>query len=197
MNQSERNLTEPMYFVTAAVGGWKHLFANEACARILFDSLAHLGRTRKLALYAFALLPSHLHLICRPVFGDMQRLIEGFADFTAARMISVLRRRGRGPLMHYLHAKSGGGPGAPVWGDLRIEEVLGRGKLRSLLEYVHNKPVSAEWRLAATRSDYLYSSACFYDLGREPIIPVADARREINLGGGVGDSSSTLRVSSE
>jgi putative transposase len=179
MSQSEHSFSEPMYFVTAAVGGWKHLFANEACARILFDSLAHLDRTRKLALYAFALLPSHLHLICRPPGGDIQRLIEGFADFTAARMSSVLRRRGRGPLMHYLHAKTDGGPGAPIWGDLRIQEIRGRGKLDALLEYMHNKPVSAEWRLAAKRSDYLYSSACFYDLGRQPVIPVMDARKEM------------------
>jgi hypothetical protein len=176
MDRSDDTPFEPLYFVTAIVGGWKHLFANEACARILFDSLAHLGRTRKLAVYAFALLPSHLHLICRPLAGGMRRQLEGFAEFTAARMISVLRRRGRGPLMHYLHAKSPDGPGSPVWGELRIQEIAGRGKLHALLEYMHNKPVSAEWRLAARRDEYLYSSACFYDFGREPVIPVMDVR---------------------
>jgi len=179
MNQSERNLSEPIFFVTAAVGGWKHLFANEACARTVFDSLDYLGRTRRMALFAFALLPSHLNLLCRPLAGDIRRLIEGFADFTASRMTSVLRRRGRGPLMHYLHARVGeGAPGAPIWGDLRIQEVLSREKLNSLLNFMHNKPVSAEWRLAGARDEYLYSSACFYDQGREPIIPVVDARKE-------------------
>jgi hypothetical protein len=82
--------------------------------------------------------------------------------------------------MHYLHTKSGEGkPGSPVWGDLRIQEVRDRAKLRSLLEYIHQKPVSAEWKLADPRSEYLYSSACFYDLGREPIIPVVDIRGEL------------------
>ena len=180
MDPCGRNLPEPMYFVTAAVGGWKHLFANEACARIVFDSLDYLGRTRKLALYAFALLPSHLILLCRPLAGDIRRVIEGFAGFTASRITSVLRRRGRGPLMHYLHARSGGeGPGAPIWGELRIQEVRTCAKLKSLLDYLHNKPVSAEWRLAGERSEYLYSSACFYDLGREPVITVMDARKEL------------------
>jgi putative transposase len=180
MDPYGRNLTEPIFFVTAAVGGWKHLFANEACSRIVFDSLDHLGRTRKLALYAFVLLPSHLNLLCRPLSGEIRRTIEGFADFTASRITSVLRRRGRGPLMHYLHARSdGAGAGAPIWGDLRIQEVPGREKLKSLLEYMHNKPLRSEWRLAGTRSEYLYSSACFYDLGREPVIPVMDARREL------------------
>jgi hypothetical protein len=43
---------------------------------------------------------------------------------------------------------------------------------------MHNKPVAAQWRLAAVRSEYLYSSACFYDLGRAPVIAVMDVRRE-------------------
>ncbi len=179
MDSHELNLSEPVYFVTAAVGGWKHLFANEACARIVFDSLDYLGRTRKLALFAFVLLPSHLNLLCRPRAASIRTVVDGFTDFTASRMASVLRRRGRGPLMHYLHARSGGeGHGAPIWGDVRIEEVKTRGKCNALLDLIHNKPVSAQWRLAAIRSEYLWSSACFYDLGREPVIPVMDVRRE-------------------
>jgi len=179
MDSQEKKFSEPIYFITAAVGGWKHLFANEACARIVFESLEHLGRTRKLALFAFALLPSHLNLLCRPLGGSIRMAVDRFTDFTAARMISVLKRRGRGPLMHYLHAKSGGeGHGTPIWGDVRIEEVWTRGKCASLLDLMHNKPVTAQWRLAAVRSEYLYSSACFYDLGRAPVIAVMDVRRE-------------------
>ncbi|MBN2084088.1 MAG: hypothetical protein JW748_02605 [Anaerolineales bacterium] len=179
MDTQEKNLSEPVYFITAAVGGWKHLFANEACARIVFDSLDCLGRTRKLALFAFVLLPSHLNLLCRPLGGSIRKVVDGFTDFTAARMTSVLRRRGRGPLMHYLHARSGGeGHGSPVWGDVRIEEILTRGKCASLLNLIHNKPLAPQWRLAAIRGDYIYSSACFYDLGREPVIPILDVRRE-------------------
>ncbi|MGB7540143.1 MAG: hypothetical protein WBM17_16500 [Anaerolineales bacterium] len=179
MDSHEKNFSEPVYFVTAAVGGWKHLFANEACARIVFESLDYLGRSRKLVVYAFALLPSHLNLLCRPRGGSIRTVVDRFTDFTASRMASVLRRRGRGPLMHYLHARSDGeGHGAPIWGDVRIEEVWTRGKCLSLLDLMHNKPVSPQWRLAAARSEYLYSSACFYDLGREPVIPVMDVRRE-------------------
>ena len=180
MEPSENNLSGPVFFVTAAVGGWKHLFANEACARIVLDSLNHLSRTRKLVLYGFALLPSHLNLLCRPVNGGIRKVVGGFAEFTASRMISVLRRRGRGPLIHYLHARSeGGAQGAPVWGDLRIEEVRTRKKCFALLDLIHNKPLAPQWRLAAIRGEYPYSSACFYDQGREPVIGIRDIRREL------------------
>jgi hypothetical protein len=180
METHGREFSQPFYFVTAAVGGWKHLFANEACARIVFDSLDHLGRTRKLGLYAFALLPSHLLILCRPLQGQIRRVIDGYADFTAARIVSILRRRGRGPLMHYLHARTdGSGPGAPIWGELRLREIRSGGELVSALDTIHDKPTAAEWRLAGTRGEYVYSSACFYDLGRQPIIPVLDARLEL------------------
>jgi putative transposase len=183
MDTTEDPIRRPMYFVTAAVAGWKQLFANPACARVVCDSLAHLSRNRRLALYAFVLLPSHLHMIGRPLGGGMRRRMEDFTDFTAARITSVLRRHRRGPLMHYLHGRSKGGSGAPIWGELRLQEIHSREKLAALLEYMHNKPLSNRWRLAARRGDYQYSSACFYDEGREPIIPVADARKEWGNGG--------------
>jgi putative transposase len=183
MNRIERNLSEPIFLATAAVSGWKHLFANEACVRIVFDSLDFLCRTRRMALYAFTLLPSHLYLLCRPLRGSVQTLLTGFADYTGSRMAASLQRRGRGVLMHYMHSRSGAeGPGAPTWGSLRIEEVRTPARLLQLLAYIHDKPVSSEWQLASERSEYLYSSACFYDLGRIPIIEVSDARREISDG---------------
>ena len=179
MDPNKSNLSAPMFFVTAAVVGWKHLFANEACTRIVLDSLEYLTRRRQLDLYVFALLPSHLNLLCRPRGGDIRKVIEGFADFTASRMAAVLRRRRRGPLMQYLHVRSGGeGGSAPIWGELRIEEVRMQEKCRSLMNRIHNKPLLPQWRLAAVRSKYPYSSACFYDEGRTPVIPVQDARRE-------------------
>jgi hypothetical protein len=44
------------------------------------------------------------------------------------------------------------------------------------VEYTHNNPIHRSWNLVADRADYRYSSACFYDRGQEPIIPVDDVR---------------------
>ena len=42
------------------------------------------------------------------------------------------------------------------------------------MEYIHNNPVSKDWKLVADRAEYKYSSACFYDKGVMPITPIAD-----------------------
>jgi hypothetical protein len=48
--------------------------------------------------------------------------------------------------------------------------------LREKLEYVHNNPLAKHWCLVDARSDYAYSSACFYDEGLEPVAKVDDVR---------------------
>lgn len=48
--------------------------------------------------------------------------------------------------------------------------------LREKLDHIHNNPIAKQWQLASSRADYQYSSACFYDRGEMPIIPVDDIR---------------------
>lgn len=167
----------PVQFVTLTVCGWKHLFVNEACARVVLDSLAWMSRTGQWILLGFVLLPSHLHLLIRPIRKSARAGAESFADFTAGRMVSILRKCGRHPLLHYLHSKGDAGkPGAPIWAEIRLREVKDPREALRLLDYMHNKPASGEWKLVSDRSGYLYSSACFYDRGEIPIIPVEDLR---------------------
>jgi len=42
------------------------------------------------------------------------------------------------------------------------------------MEYLHSNPVSKDWKLAVDKTEYKYSSACFYDKGITPIIPITD-----------------------
>jgi hypothetical protein len=44
-------------------------------------------------------------------------------------------------------------------------------------EYIHSNPASKNWRLVKNRADYKYSSACFYDNGKVPIIPITDVNK--------------------
>jgi len=44
------------------------------------------------------------------------------------------------------------------------------------MEYIHQNPVAKQWQLTAERADYPYSSACFYDRDKTPMIEVDDVR---------------------
>ena len=62
---SRHDLTH-LYFVTATVCGWKHLFADPTYADIVLGSLDWSRREGRMALFAFVLMPSHLHAIVKP-----------------------------------------------------------------------------------------------------------------------------------
>jgi REP element-mobilizing transposase RayT len=55
-----------LYFVTAAICGWKHLLIEQKYAQIIFASLVWLQREKRILLFAFLIMPSHLHLLLKP-----------------------------------------------------------------------------------------------------------------------------------
>jgi len=48
--------------------------------------------------------------------------------------------------------------------------------LAQKMEYIHQNPVAKEWNLVQDRASYIYSSACFYDDDRQPIVEIDDVR---------------------
>ena len=48
------------------------------------------------------------------------------------------------------------------------------------MEYIHQNPVAKEWNLVQERADYKYSSACFYDEDKQPIIEIDDIREYLS-----------------
>jgi len=52
-----------LYFVTASVVGWKQLFIIPTCSKIILDSLAWFRLQGQMKLFAFVLMPTHVHWI--------------------------------------------------------------------------------------------------------------------------------------
>lgn len=44
--------------------------------------------------------------------------------------------------------------------------------LHQELDYMHSNPVSGKWTLVDDPMKYPYSSAAFYELGTEPLVPL-------------------------
>lgn len=57
---------EHLYFVTATILGWKQLFNHPPYAHIVLDSLDWHRRNGRWALFAYVLMPNHLHAILKP-----------------------------------------------------------------------------------------------------------------------------------
>lgn len=166
-----------LYFVTAAICGWKPLFTQPIYADIVLNSLRWLRKEDRMLLFAFVLMPSHLHAIVKPKGRAIGELLQEFGSYTEHTILTQLRQDGNEELLAFFqsqrrdvrHQHS-------IWQDIQAKNIFSRRFLIQKLEYIHNNPTNKEWHLVEDRADYRYSSACFYDRAIIPIIEVDDVR---------------------
>src|SRR6187402_3925322 len=85
------NDQQKLYFLTFAVVRWIDVFTRKEYKDILIESLRYCQKSKGLELYAFCIMPNHVHLIARAAEG--KKLSEIFRDlkkFTANAIIAAI-----------------------------------------------------------------------------------------------------------
>ncbi|MGN7989669.1 hypothetical protein ACTJKC_20150 [Pedobacter sp. 22226] len=54
-----------IYFWTATINKWQKLLEKEVFKKIILSSLEHLSKLKKLDVFAFVIMPNHIHTIWR------------------------------------------------------------------------------------------------------------------------------------
>jgi REP element-mobilizing transposase RayT len=83
---------EHLYFITATILGWKPLFLQQPYAAIVLDSLTwHCTQARWL-LFAYVLMPHHLHALLKPCAPyTISQVLQSFGSFTAHAILQQLQ----------------------------------------------------------------------------------------------------------
>ena len=166
-----------LYFITASLCGWKRLFTNHTYSNIILDSLDWLRRENRMYLFAFVLMPSHLHAVAKPRGRPIGKLLDEFGSFTAHAVLHHLRKDNEKELLNFFAAeRRDKRHNHSIWQDIQAKNIFSIKFLNQKMEYIHNNPVDKDWKLVDDRADYRYSSACFYDRKCKPIIEVDDVR---------------------
>jgi hypothetical protein len=168
-----------LYFVTATVLDWHQLFIEPEYAGIVLDSLDWHRRNGRWSLYAYVLMPHHLHAVVKP--GEARTIsdvLQSFGSFTAHTILARLESEQRHDLLAAIAERQDKDASKQhqVWLPIQAKNVYSVEFLREKVEYTHNHPVAKGWRLVVDRADYVYSSACYYDRGQAPIVEVDDVR---------------------
>ena len=168
-----------LYFITATILGWQQIFIQPEYARIVLDSLAWHRQNGRWSLYAYVLMPDHLHAVVKP--GEawtISDVLQSFGSFTAHAILARLESEQRHDLLADFARRwdEDASKQHQVWLPIQAKNVYSVEFLREKVEYTHNNPVVKRWRLVADRADYAYSSACFYDRGLAPAVEVDDVR---------------------
>jgi len=152
-------------FFTATILEWKNLLKEDEFKDIIIKSLQFLTNEKSIAVYAFVIMPNHIHLIWQIQDGFKRDKIQlRFLRFTAQQMKFKLLQTNKSKLENYrVNAKD---REYQFWErnalsiDLWSESVF-----MQKLEYIHNNPLQEKWQLAEFPEDYRYSSAKFYETG--------------------------------
>lgn len=156
------------YFITITTVNWVDVFTRLKQRYLIVNSLNYCINNKGLEVYAYCLMPSHLHLMCRA--DDETPLcdvIRDFKKFTSKKIIDNImegpesRREWLLEMFSKVCEHLARDQKYKVWQDGYHAEILESSRfLYQKLNYIHNNPVVD--KIVQYPEDYLFSSARNY-----------------------------------
>jgi len=151
------------HFITTTVTVWLKVFEEPTFANTIIQSLQFCQREKGLEIFAYCLMPDHLHMIARA--PDLPAAMRDFKKFTAKLITSKLEETEH--KMKWLHQFEKDGKRLKriekykFWRDGFHPIELGNNDIiKQKMIYIHNNPVKAG--IVKNQEDYWYSSARNY-----------------------------------
>jgi len=154
-------------FFTATILEWKHLLNETKYKDIIVESLRFLVKEKRVIVYSFVIMPSHIHIIWQIQGGHKRENVQrDFLKFTAQKIKYDLKDNDRDLLRQFeVNAKD---RQYQLWerNPLSID-IYSRNVFIEKLNYIHHNPVQGKWNLCRYPEDYKYSTAKFYETGKD------------------------------
>jgi len=159
-----------IYFITTTVVGWIDAFTRKELAHVIIESLQYCQREKGLIIYAWCLMPSHLHMIVSAKEGkNLSDIMRDLKKFTSKRIIKTIKEinesrewlLNRFAFAAKINTKT---EDYKFWQDGFHPIALYSNEFKDQkLDYIHNNPV--ESGIVSEPEHYNYSSAINYSGG--------------------------------
>ena len=152
-----------IYFWTATIHKWLPLMEEDKNKRLVTDYLRELSDKGLITVYAFVIMPNHIHLIWQQNELNGKETPKGsFLKYTSHCFLRQLKEAGKAS-MYVVNAAN---KKHEIWQrDSLGIEIYTRNVAKQKLDYIHFNPVNSKWQLAKDDISYYYSSAGFYETG--------------------------------
>ncbi len=164
VRKSHRDISK-FYFWTATINNWYKLLEEDVLKEIIISSLQYLVHNKKIEVYAFVIMPNHVHFIWQLMqMNGKEKPHTSFLKYTAHKFENYLRLNR--PDLLKLYSADAANKEHEFWQrDSLAFELLKKQTIQQKLDYIHYNPVMKKWELCKEPSDYYYSSAIFYEKG--------------------------------
>jgi REP element-mobilizing transposase RayT len=153
-----------VYFWTATINGWKHLLKKDEYKNVIIDSWQYLSDLGKIDVFAFVIMPNHLHTIWRVNEPNGKESPQGsFLKYTAHTFKKMLQKESKNLLLPF-RVKAANKEHEFWQRDSLAIPIYNRRTALQKLKYMHNNPLAEHWQLVKDPCDYKYSSARYYEL---------------------------------
>jgi len=156
------------YFITITTVGWVDIFTRLKQKFIIINALDYCQRYKGLEIYAYCIMPSHIHLLCKAKESFLlSNIMRDFKKYTSKKIIETIinyPESRREWLLEYFknacsHLKRK--QEYKVWQDGYHAEICSSNKfIKQKLDYIHNNPVID--KIVEHPEDYIFSSARNY-----------------------------------
>lgn len=151
-----------IYFWTATITNWYHLLKEDPFKEIIIESLRTLSERKLIDVFAFVIMPNHLHLIFRcNALNGKETPHASFLKFTAHAFKKKMESNEAQRLKYQVNARN---KQYEFWQrDSLAVHLYTREVMLQKLNYIHLNPLASHWHLVTDPCHYFYSSAAFYE----------------------------------
>ena len=159
--------TKP-YFVSFAVVYWIDLFTRREYCELFLESIQYCQKSKGLIVYAWVIMPSHIHMIIGTRDKPMQDILRDLKSHTSRKLKEEIRAHPSESRKEWLlwmferaGKKNGNNRDWQLWQQHNQPiELWDNYMMVQKLDYLHDNPVEAG--IVAKPQDYLWSSAGDY-----------------------------------
>jgi REP element-mobilizing transposase RayT len=166
MSELRKANTDYPYFITLTVAGWIVIFTRKCYCDVIIDSWKYCMERKGLEIFAYVIMPSHIHMVARSLNGDLNKILRDSKSFTSKKILGMIEQmpgESRGEwLLHmfkYFAKYQKQNETYSFWQktnhpiELNYPEIIDH-----KIEYIHNNPVEAGYVI--NPESWYYSSAC-------------------------------------
>jgi|AACY02.16.fsa_nt_gi Transposase and inactivated derivatives len=166
-----RDQTVP-HFITITLVQWIDLFTRTKYSEFLIDQFKHCQKHKGLLIYAWCIMPSHVHMIIGTCDSDMQDILRDLKTFTSKNLYEMVKSNKQESRREWLlrffreaGKMNGNNKHIQVWQQHNHPlEMRGNSKIQRCVDYIHMNPVVAGYVLRP--ENWKWSSARNYVEGR-------------------------------
>jgi putative transposase len=155
------------HFFTATILDWNNLLTDDRMKEIIVSSLRFLVKDGRIKVYGFVLMPNHVHVIWQIQDKyEKSKVQQSFLKYTAQQMKFLLLQNDEKELETYKVKACDREYQFWERNPLSID-LWSRPVFLQKLNYVHKNPTTPRWKLCQCPEEYKYSSAYFYETGKD------------------------------